>query len=290
MVVGMEMGTRTPRAPSSGTEAMSQRGRGSGRGGDDHDFDDRDAADEQHGDEPLLPPVSARPIAPYDPYRPRSADAYAPPRRPARPSASDPFLPDDDPLNADAWQLELDEIEIVEDPALTESDLAAAPQPRRVRRAPTPARAEREPRAGARPARRARPRPGAAREASTRGAMTIGVPRVVAGSPLVADQTALILLGISAASILLMALLLGVRLGGVPSPTVLRLDAAGNPDRWGPPGILWRLPLISFFTTVMFLVVAWFLYPTDRFGARLALAATLVVQLIAWVAVIQHVG
>ena len=109
-------------------------------------------------------------------------------------------------------------------------------------------------------------------------------------SPLVADQTALILLGISGASILLMALLLGIRLGGLPSPTVLHLDAAGNPDRWGPPSVLWRLPLISFFTTVMFLVVAWFLYPLDRFGARFALAAPVVVQLIAWVAVIQHVG
>lgn len=109
-------------------------------------------------------------------------------------------------------------------------------------------------------------------------------------SPLVTDQTALILLGIGAASIVIMALLLGVRLGGVPSPTVLHLDAAGNPNRWGPATVLWRLPLTSFFITVIFLVVAWFLYPLDRFAARFALAAPVVVQLVAWVAVIQHVG
>jgi hypothetical protein len=86
-----------------------------------------------------------------------------------------------------------------------------------------------------------------------------------------------------------MALLLGVRLGGVPSPAVLHLDAAGNPDRWGPPSVFWRLPLMSFFITVMFSVVAWFLHPLDRFAARFALGAAIVAQLVAWVAIIQHV-
>jgi hypothetical protein len=105
---------------------------------------------------------------------------------------------------------------------------------------------------------------------------------------LVADSTALALLGVNLVSVVLMSLLVGLRLGGLPSPTIFGLDAAGNPDRWGPPSLLWRLPLMSFFITLLFLAVAWFTHPIDRFAARFALGAALVAQLIAWVAVIQH--
>jgi hypothetical protein len=118
--------------------------------------------------------------------------------------------------------------------------------------------------------------------------VSIGVPQAFASSSLAADPTALLLLGINLVSLLIMALLLGVRLGGVPSPAVLHLDAAGNPDRWGPPGVLWRLPLMAFFISLMFGVVSWFLHPIDRFAARFALGAAIVAQLVTWVAVIQH--
>ena len=128
------------------------------------------------------------------------------------------------------------------------------------------------------------------RSCSARSGVTIAVPRVVSGSSLVADQTALALFGIGVASVLAMALLLGVRMGGIPSPTVMRLDAAGNPDLWGPPRVLWRLPVMSLFITIMFLVIAWFLHPLDRFAARFALGAAIVVQLVVWAAVIQHLA
>lgn len=120
------------------------------------------------------------------------------------------------------------------------------------------------------------------------GGITISVPRAVTSSSLFADQTVLILLAFNLASLVLMALLLGVRLGSLPNPTVLHLDAAGNPDRWGPPSVLWRLPLMAFFLTVMFTLVAWFLHPIDRFAARFAVGAAAVAQLVAWVAVLQH--
>jgi hypothetical protein len=100
----------------------------------------------------------------------------------------------------------------------------------------------------------------------------------------------LALIGISVVSILVMALLLVVRMGGIPSPVVIRLDAAGNPNLWGPPSVLWRLPVMSLFITIMFLVIAWFLHPLDRFAARFALGAAIVAQLVAWAAVIQHVA
>jgi hypothetical protein len=42
--------------------------------------------------------------------------------------------------------------------------------------------------------------------------------------------------------------------------------------------------------TIMFLAVAWFLHPLDRFAARFALGAAVIAQVIAWVAVIQHLA
>jgi hypothetical protein len=138
--------------------------------------------------------------------------------------------------------------------------------------------------------RRSRSSTASARGRAARPVPTIGVPQVVAGSSLVADQTALALIGINAVSLLAMALLLAVRIGSIPSPTVLRLNAAGNPDLWGPSSVLWRLPAMSLFITIMFLVVAWFLHPIDRFTARFAIAAAFVAQLVAWAAVIQHLA
>jgi hypothetical protein len=271
---------------------MSQRGRGPGPDDDEAGEDD---TEERGARRYPLPPGASRTIAPYDPYRSSpgggshapvsnpDAEVFASPRRPG--TGSDrPFLPDDDPLNADAWQLDQDE-----DAAQPEFDQELPPSPRPRRRPGAATRVERESEgASGRAPRRSR---GASesRRRAPRPAVSVGVPRAVAESPLVADQTALILLGINVASIIFMALVLSVRLGGMPSPMVLQLDAAGQPDRWGPPGVLWRLPVMSFFITLMFLVVAWFLHPLDRFAARFALGATIVAQLIAWAAVILQV-
>ena len=280
---------------------MSQHGRGSGPRDDDPDGEDTEQ-ERVSGSFPL--PPAARPIAPYDPYRPVTgdrprqptrnvaADSLEPPVRPSRVRDDDPFLPADDPLSAEAWQLELDDASPGgAQTALPEFDTGATPPPRRARRQPPAARSAREPTPGARrTARRARSSAASERGRGARPGVTIAVPRVVSGSSLVADQTTLALIGINAASVLAMALLLAVRMGSIPSPVVIRLDAAGNPDLWGLPSVLWRLPVMSLFITIMFLVIAWFLHPIDRFAARFALGAAIVAQLVAWAAVIQHLA
>jgi len=280
---------------------MSQHGRGSGPRDDDPDGEETEQ-ERVSGSFPL--PPAARPIAPYDPYRPVTgdrprlptrniaADSSEPPVRPSRVRDDDPFLPADDPLSAEAWQLELDDASSPGDQtALPEFERDAAPLPRRARRQPATAGSGREPAPGARrTARRGRSSAASERGRGTRSGVTIAVPRVVSGSSLLADQTALALIGIGVASVVAMALLLAVRMGSIPSPVVIRLDAAGNPDRWGPPSVLWRLPVMSLFITIMFLVIAWFLHPIDRFAARFALGAAIVAQLVAWAAVIQHLA
>jgi hypothetical protein len=271
---------------------MSQRGRGPGPE-DDPGTEERDRA----GDHSF-----SRPIQPYDPYR-KSEE----PRRPSRNVAAEsdslrrssrtrksPFLEDDDPLNSAAWDLDdgadVDAFEGSYDESY-EADFeeprpAPAPRPRR-RQASA---------AGAGTGRRRSTRRATGEAAVTRGPrlpnmqVSIGAPRAVTDASLVADPAALLLLGVNLLSVLIMALLLGIRLGSLPPEILLRLDAAGNPNLWGPPSVLWRLPLMSLFLTVMFLAVAWFLHPIDRFAARFALGAAIAAQLVAWVAVIQHLA
>ncbi len=275
---------------------MSQRGRGSGPHDEDPDGEDA----ERDGGDFFLPSAS-RPIAPYDPYRATSGDAA---HRATRNVARDdyeltrrstsrrdtPFLEDDDPLNAEAWQIEGEEIAVFDDEFEGPlPEIEAAPPRRRERRTPSRAGRHEDPAPAERRApRRSRSTAATARDRLPRGSVTIAMPRAVSGSSLVSDQTALALLAANVAGVLLMALLLGVRLGSMPNPSVLHLDAAGNPDRWGSPGVLWRLPLMAFFLTVMFLAISWFLHPLDRFAARFALGAALIAQLVAWVAVLQH--
>jgi hypothetical protein len=273
---------------------MSQRGRGPGPE-DDPGTEERDRL----GDHSF-----ARPIQPYDPYR-KSEE----PRRPSRNVAAEsdalrrssrtrksPFLDDDDPLNSAAWDLDEDAEVDVLDAAFDEPYDADFAEPRP---APPP-RPRRRPAStgstGTGTGRRRSTRRAAGEAAAIRGPrlpnmqVSIGAPRAVTDASLVADPAALLLLGVNLLSVLVMALLLGIRLGSLPPEIVLRLDAAGNPNLWGTPGVLWRLPVMSLFLTVMFLAVSWFLHPIDRFAARFALGAAIAAQLVAWVAVIQHLA
>src|SRR5215216_2404067 len=116
---------------------MSQHGRGSGPRDDDPDGEDTEQERASVGSS--LPPV-ARPIAPYDPYqpitgdRPRlptrniAAESFEPSVRRSRATDDDPFLPADDPLSAEAWQLELDDAPLSGDDeaTLSEFDTGAA--------------------------------------------------------------------------------------------------------------------------------------------------------------------
>ena len=272
---------------------MSQRGRGSGTRDDEPDDESNGRGTAQSGRP--TPSLSSRPIAPYDPYRSQPGSArgtrnvagsVAPSgRSPDR--EADEFLPEDaDPLRADAWQLELEAG--VDDEDLTNVPSRPGQSPaRRTRRSAT-ARTREQAAVPPTTPRRSRSRAPHSTGRTPRVSISLAVPHAVTSSPLVADSTALALLGVNLAGVVLMSLLVGLRIGGLPSPTVFALDAAGNPDRWGSPGVLWRLPLMSFVITLMFLGVAWFAHPIDRFAARFALGAALVAQLIAWVAVIQH--
>src|SRR5215212_8220542 len=145
---------------------MSQHGRGSCPHDDDPDGEETDK--ERPSRRSSLPPPGAPPIAPYDPYRPVTgdrprmptrniaADPVDPSPRASRTADDDPFLPADDPLSAEAWQVELDDAPLGGDDeaTLSELDFDQSPPPRRARRQPPSMRSGREPAPGTRRASR----------------------------------------------------------------------------------------------------------------------------------------
>jgi len=186
-------------------------------------------------------------------------------RAPTRPLSDDPTDPTAWGELADDWT----------EPGRDEWEElpAAMPEPR-------PARGRHQPREPARARTRARPaidfsalpRPGAAGQGHVLG-----------------DQISGMLIGVNLVSLIAMAIRLAMQLGQLPPAIVVHLDAAGLPDLWGTPPVLWRLPLIAGMSFLMNLVVAWFVAPIDRFAARFALAAALGVQVFVWVAVLDLV-
>lgn len=226
-----------------------------------------------------MPTPSSRPAG--DSFADRGTGSQRPTRRPA----PDPFAvsgrtvrgaqprpASDDPNDPAAWG---DLADDWTEPGGSEWEELPAAEPER---RPVPSR--RPPRETARARTRARPtlNLGAAR-----------LPAFVGRSNLLTDQVSGALIGANLLSLIVMVIRLGTQLGRLPPSIVVHVDAAGIPDLWGTPAVLWRLPLIAGMSLLMNFVVAWFVAPIDRFAARFALAAALGVQLIVWVAVLDFV-
>jgi hypothetical protein len=189
--------------------------------------------------------------------------------RPARESTAR-SVPDD-PNDPAAWSAVTEEWA---EPSGGEWEELPAAEPRR------PAPSRRRARDTSRP--RARPRPAIALSAAR-------LPSFAGRADLLGDQVSGILIGANLLSLLVMVIRLATQLSQLPASFVVHLDAAGFPDAWGTPDVLWRLPLIAGMSLLMNLVVAWFVAPIDRFAARFVLAAALGVQLIVWIAVLDFV-
>lgn len=86
------------------------------------------------------------------------------------------------------------------------------------------------------------------------------------------------------ASLLALTLLTAARLGSTADWLVLRLDAGGDPSRWGTNESLWRVPLLVVFATAAGLIVAWRLRRHDAFAAQFTVVAVLLLHGFGWVA------
>lgn len=137
-------------------------------------------------------------------------------------------------------------------------------------------RANARPRAAFRPAARTRP---------PRQPPAIAVPPFLANASFVQDRLLLGTLGVLLGSLALLAAVVGNRIGEMPPAVVLHLNAAGVADLWGTRDTLWRLPLAAAMLTVMNVIAGAFLLNLNRFVGRFLVASSVLVNVLAWIAV-----
>jgi hypothetical protein len=133
------------------------------------------------------------------------------------------------------------------------------------------------------PRRQARPRSPVSMPSIRRPTM----PSAIAQAELVSDVPALSLIGASIVSLIAMSIVVGNQASSLAPEFATHVSASGLLEDFRSESALWRLPLISLAFTLMNLVIAWFTAPIDRFASRFVIAAALIVQVIAWVAVIR---
>lgn len=113
------------------------------------------------------------------------------------------------------------------------------------------------------------------------------LPPAITQADLVNDAAALSIIGIGLLGLAAMAILVANRADTLAPSFATHVSASGKLEDFRSSSHLWRLPLLSTMLTLMNIVAAWFISPLDRFASRFLLAAAVVVQLVAWVALIR---
>lgn len=114
------------------------------------------------------------------------------------------------------------------------------------------------------------------------------IPPSIANAELVNDIPSLAIIGTGILSMAMMAIALSNRLELVPNVIPTHVSASGVPENLKERGILWSIPLLAGALSLMNMKTAWFLARIDVFAARFMLGAALLVQFIAWVAMIRY--
>ncbi|MGI8475192.1 MAG: DUF1648 domain-containing protein [Thermomicrobiales bacterium] len=94
-------------------------------------------------------------------------------------------------------------------------------------------------------------------------------------------------LGVGAVSLVMMVATLAARMSLLADWIPTHLNAEGTPDSWGTASTLWRIPLLVVMSTAMCLVVGWFAGRKDAFAQRFMIVSTLLIQMVAWVALLH---
>lgn len=113
------------------------------------------------------------------------------------------------------------------------------------------------------------------------------LPPSISQADLVNDALALAMIGIGIVSLAVMAILVANRSDSLAPSFATHVSASGMLEDIRGSGALWRLPLLSTMLTLMNIGAAWFISPLDRFASRFLIAAAIIVQLVAWVALLR---
>jgi len=113
------------------------------------------------------------------------------------------------------------------------------------------------------------------------------MPSAIAQADLVNDAPALGMIGLGLASLAGMAILVANRVETLDPSLATHVSASGVLENFRGREAIWRLPLLSAMLTLMNVGAAWFISPIDRFASRFLIAAAILVQFVAWVALIR---
>jgi hypothetical protein len=113
------------------------------------------------------------------------------------------------------------------------------------------------------------------------------LPPAISQADLVNDALALALLGIALASLAAMAIVVANQVDSLEPSFATHVSASGVLEGVRGADALWRLPLLAAMLTLMNAGAAWFISPIDRFASRFLLAAAIIVQFVAWVALFR---
>lgn len=113
------------------------------------------------------------------------------------------------------------------------------------------------------------------------------LPNALTQADLVNDAAALSLIGVGLLGLATMAIVVANQAESLAPTFATHVSASGVLQNFEHYNSLWRLPLLSAMLTLMNIAAAWFISPVDRFASRFLLAAAIIVQLVAWVALIR---
>ena len=113
-------------------------------------------------------------------------------------------------------------------------------------------------------------------------------PSVSIARPAISDSALAAIVGVAALGLLTMIGVVWWGLGDLADVIPWHLNASGDADQWVSNSALWRIPFGVFMTLVIGLVLGVFLWKRDRFAARFIIASMCIVQVLAWVAVVDQ--
>ena len=113
------------------------------------------------------------------------------------------------------------------------------------------------------------------------------MPSVISQADLVNDAPALAMIGLGLISLAGMAILVANRVDTLAPSFATHVSASGVLEDIRGSDALWRLPLLATMLTLINVGAAWFISPIDRFASRFLIAAAIIVQFVAWVALIR---
>jgi len=113
------------------------------------------------------------------------------------------------------------------------------------------------------------------------------MPSIISRADLINDAPALGLIGLALVSLAGMAIVVANSVDSLAPSFATHVSASGVLEDIRGSEALWHLPLLAAMLTLMNIGAAWFISSIDRFASRFLIAAAIIVQFVAWVALLR---